>query len=589
MCLPGDRYESALGDIEEEFRTDVAPWRGRWSARLWYWRQCVSFASVYLRGDWPKGRAPAPGRKSGDGISVSIRHLLVPKPRENAMNHLQADIKYATRSLWNARGFSLVAVLTLAIGIGANAGMFSLVNAVILRPLPYQDPDRLVAVRTANPVRGVDSMDSSPPDYFDWRDQSDSFEELAAYWSPQLNLTGNGEPERLLGAVVTWTLFDVFAVRSQLGRLFTEDEDSPGGEPVALISDGLWRDLVAWIIPKDALSSCFSTLGITWMPHKFNAARRHKFDKAQYRVIHWAEYNESLRQRGDLTIWVSEEAQSVWSAPRRTSRGGQRRYSDLAIETCLTLRTAYRLGLRQTQGLMDSIGTLMGLDIRVPDFSTLSRRANGLSITQAVRQAGSVAVHLVVDSTGLKIFGEGEWLAQKHKIKGIRRRWRKLHLGLDLASGAIVCADLTDDDVGDSTALPGLLDQLDAPVTGFLADGAYDGASTRDLLRERYGETLDVVIPPPKNAVIRPQSARDPTVRDRHITQIRRNGRMAWQAATGYNRRSRIETQIGRWKSVIGPKLKSRGFSRQITEIQLGQKVLNTMTALGRPVFERIA
>ena len=141
------------------------------------------------------------------------------------------------------------------------------------------------------------------------------------------------------------------------------------------------------------------------MPHKFNAARRHKFDKAQYRVINWAEYNESVRQRGDLTIWVSDEAQSAWSAPRRTSRGGQRRYSDLAIETCLTLRTAYRLGLRQTQGLMGSIGTLMGLDIRVPDYSTLSRRANGLSIAQAVRQAGSVPVHLVVDSTGLQDLG----------------------------------------------------------------------------------------------------------------------------------------------------------------------------------------
>ncbi len=153
------------------------------------------------------------------------------------------------------------------------------------------------------------------------------------------------------------------------------------------------------------------------MAHKFNAARRHKFDKAQYRVINWAEYNESPRQRGDLTIWVSDEAQSVWRAPRRTSRGGQRRYSDLAIETCLTLRTAYRLGLRETQGLMGSIGTLMGLDIRVPDFSTLSRRANGLSIAQVMRQAGSVPVHLVVDSTGLKIFGEGEWLAQKHKIE----------------------------------------------------------------------------------------------------------------------------------------------------------------------------
>ena len=349
------------------------------------------------------------------------------------------------------------------------------------------------------------------------------------------------------------------------------------------------RDLVAWIIPKNILSLVFSTLGVVQMPHKFNAARRHKFDKVQYRVINWAEYNESLRQRGDLTIGVSEEAQSVWSAPRRTSRGGQRGYSDLAIETCLMLRTAYHLGLRQTQGLMGSIGTLMGLDIRVADYSTLSRRANGVSIAQVMRQAGSVPIHLVVDSTGLKIFGEGEWLAQKHNTKGIRRRWRKLHLGLDLASGAIVCAALTHDNVGDSTALPGLLDQLDAPVTGFLADGAYDGSSTRNLLRQRYEETLDVVIPPPKDAVIRPQSARDATVRDRHLGQIRSNGCMAWQTATGYNQRSRIETQMGRWKSVIGPKLKSRSFSRQITEVQLGRKVLNTMTALGRPVFERIS
>ena len=340
--------------------------------------------------------------------------------------------------------------------------------------------------------------------------------------------------------------------------------------------------VVAWIIPKDALSSCFSTLGITWMPHKFNAARRHKFDKAQYRVIHWAEYNESLRQRGDLTIWVSEEAQSVWSAPRRTSRGGQRRYSDLAIEACLTLRTAYRLGLRQTQGLMGSIGTLMGLDIRVPDYSTLSRRANGLSIAQAVRQAGSVPVHLVVDSTGLKIFGEGEWLAQKHKTKGIRRRWRKLHLGLDLASGAIVCANLTHDDVGDSTALPGLLDQLDAQVTGFLADGAYDGASTRDLLRERYGETLDVVIPPPKNAVTRPQSARDPTVR---IAILPRSAATAAWPGNGHRvQPAQPDRNTDRpLEERHRPKLKSRSFSRQITEIKVGQKVLNTMTPLGRP------
>ena len=178
------------------------------------------------------------------------------------------------------------------------------------------------------------------------------------------------------------------------------------------------------------------------MPHKFNAARRHKFDKARYRVANWPDYNESLRRRGDLMIWVNEDAQ-----------GGQRGYSDLAIELCLTLRTAYRLGLRQTQGLVGSIAKLMGLDIRVPDYSTLSRRANLLIIAPVMRQAGSVPLHLAVDSTGLKIVGEGERLSKKYKTKGIRRRWRKLHLGLDIAGGKVVCADLVHDDVGDTTAL----------------------------------------------------------------------------------------------------------------------------------------
>ena len=305
-------------------------------------------------------------------------------------------------------------------------------------------------------------------------------------------------------------------------------------------------------------------------------------------MTNWSAYNESLRQRGDLTIWMSEDALSLWRAPRRASRGGQRRYSDLAIELCLSLGTAYGLGLRQTQGLMGSIAKLMGLDIRVPDYSTLSRRADVLIIAPVMRQAGSVPLHLAVDSTGLKAFGEGEWLAQKYKTRETRR-WRKLHLGLDLASGRIVCADLTPDDIGDTTALHGLLDQFDAPVARFLADGAYDGAPTRDLLRQRHGEAVEVVVPPPKNAVISPQWAHDPSVRDRHIAEIRHHGRMAWQIATGYNQRSQIETQIGRWTGVIGTKLKARIFTRQITEIKLVQKVLNTMTELGRPAFERIS
>ena len=175
------------------------------------------------------------------------------------------------------------------------------------------------------------------------------------------------------------------------------------------------------------------------------------------------------------------------------------------------------------------------------------------------------------------------------KSKCKRKRWRKLHLGLDLVSGEIICSELTTDDVGDPTALPGLLGQIDGPVARFIADGAYDGSPTRDLLETRLGEIVEVIIPPPKTAVQSPQSALNPSARDRHIAEIETRGRMAWQKSTGYNQRSRIETQMGRWKTVIGLRLKARNFDNQKTEAKIGVRVLNRMTELGRPEFKRVA
>ncbi len=198
-------------------------------------------------------------------------------------------------------------------------------------------------------------------------------------------------------------------------------------------------------------------------------------------------------------------------------------------------------------------------------------------------------MQLVLDSTGLKIFGEGDWLEKKHKAKRKRRSWRKLHLGLDLVSGMIVCSDLTKDYVGDPTALPILLDQVAGPVSHFLADGAYDRDPTSDLLAARFGSTIEVTIPPPRNAIQSLNAARDPTARDCHIAEIAARGRMAWQKSTGYNQRSRGETLMGRWKTVIGPKLKARNFENQKTEAKIGVRVLNRMTGLGRPSFERTA
>lgn len=306
-------------------------------------------------------------------------------------------------------------------------------------------------------------------------------------------------------------------------------------------------------------------------------------------MTNWAEYNEGLRRRGDLMVWISEDALALWSAPRRTTRGGQRRYSDLAIELCLMLAAVFKQPLRQTQGLMCSLARLLMVEIAVPDFSTLSRRSIGLILQTRPSADNQAAIRLIVDSTGLKIFGEGEWLEKKHKTKTKRKSWRKLHLGLDLISGEIVCSDLTPDDVGDPTALPDLLDQIDRPVNLFLADGAYDGSATRDLLVKRFGATLEVAIPPPRNATFSSNMARDPSLRDHHIAHIKTNGRIAWQKTSGYNQRSRGETLMGRWKAVIGPKLKARSFANQKTEACIGVRVLNQMTGLGRPSFERTA
>jgi hypothetical protein len=306
-------------------------------------------------------------------------------------------------------------------------------------------------------------------------------------------------------------------------------------------------------------------------------------------VTNWAEYIEGLRRRGDLTVWICDDALDLWTAPRGTTPGGQPHYFDLAIELCLTLGKVFKQPLRQTQGLMRGIAEVLGVEIAVPDFSTLSRRGNGVILQTGPRADKQAAIHLVVDSTGLKIFGEGDWLEEKHKTKAKRKSWRKLHLGLDLVSGQIVCSDLTADDIGDPTALPSLLDQTDGPVDLFLADGAYDGEPTVAALTERLGSAIKATIPPAKNAALSPGALRNPSIRDRHIGEIEADGRMAWQKSSRYNQRSRIETQIGRWKAVIGHKLKARSFENQNTEAKIGVRILNRMTELGRPKFERTA
>src|SRR5215204_4502709 len=235
------------------------------------------------------------------------------------------------------------------------------------------------------------------------------------------------------------------------------------------------------------------------MPFKTNAARRHRIPKQRHRVTNWAEYDASLRQRGSLTVWFSTEAIAAWQAEPRTTRGGQAHYSALAIRTALTLRAVFRLALRQTEGLIGSILQLLGLDLAVPDHSTLSRRAATLEGPRPCSRTGG-PVHLLVDSTGLRLCGPGEWLIEKHGTRK-RRSWHKLHIGVDAETGQILASELTTSDVDDGSQVGPLLDQITAPLASFIGDGAYDQAGIYDTIAKHYPEA-DVIVPPRSTAVL---------------------------------------------------------------------------------------
>jgi hypothetical protein len=322
------------------------------------------------------------------------------------------------------------------------------------------------------------------------------------------------------------------------------------------------------------------------VPFKANATRRHRIPKQRYRVTNWAEYDASLRRRGSLTVWFSAEAIAAWRAEPRTTRGGQAHYSALAIRTALTLRAVFRLALRQTEGLIGSILHLLGLDLTVPDHSTLSRRAEALEVPGPCPRSGG-PVHLLVDSTGLRLCGLGEWLSEKHGTRR-RRSWRKLHIGVDAHTGQILASELTTSDVDDGSQVEPLLDQIPGPLASFIGDGAYDQAGVYGTVTQRHPEA-DVIVPPRSTAVPSDMAESTPTQRDRHLQSIAEHGRVGWQKRSGYTRRALVETSVSRFKRVIGDALRSRIDRRRATEIAIAVSALNRMLELGRPKAIRIA
>jgi hypothetical protein len=310
--------------------------------------------------------------------------------------------------------------------------------------------------------------------------------------------------------------------------------------------------------------------------------------KATYRVRNWTAYNQSLVQRGSLTLWMSEDVLENWNpepdGPRQ--RGGQVQYSEQAITCLLTLRAVFKLPYRQTEGLGQSLLDLLGVDLRMPDYTTLCKRSADLAVILPTSRPDE-AKHIVVDSTGLKIYGEGEWKVRQHGYSK-HRTWRKLHLSVDEQSQEIQAVILTEAGVDDAEAGCQLLDETPGPIQQVSGDGSYDKRKFYDACVERAVDCI--AVPPQHNAHIwqHGNSSKPPLPRDQNLRRIRRVGRQRWKEEVGYHRRSLAETAMFRFKVIFGNTLSARTVPRQITEARVKCAALNRMTHLGMPDSSRV-
>lgn len=304
---------------------------------------------------------------------------------------------------------------------------------------------------------------------------------------------------------------------------------------------------------------------------------------AQYRTTNWPAYNASLKERGSLKIWFDPDM--AWFAVHDGRAGRPLRFSDTAIEFCLTLKVLFRLPLRQVTGLVESVLRMVGLDWPVPDYTTLCRRQRSVSVKLGGR-ACTGSLHLLVDSTGIKMMGEGEWKRRKHGASR-RRQWRKVHLGIDAQTLDIRAIEVTTNAVGDAQTLPALLAQIpdDEAILTVSGDGAYDTRGCHKAIAER---SADPVIPVRRNG--KPWTKDGPGVEARNETlrATKRFGRAIWKKWSGYHRRSLVETKMHCFK-LLGERVAARTFDRQVTELKLRAKILNQFSKTGAPKTVRMA
>jgi hypothetical protein len=301
------------------------------------------------------------------------------------------------------------------------------------------------------------------------------------------------------------------------------------------------------------------------------------------KIINWKEYNDALVQRGNFTLWIADDVIEHWLHENDECKVGRPfTYSDLAVESLLTIREFFRITYRATEGFGYSLATLMNVDIAIPDFTSLAKRAAKLGIDiDVTKDHGKIDV--VVDSTGLKVYGEGEWKVKPHGWAK-HRTWRKLPLMIDPVTHQIVAELLTGNDVHDSQVVKTLLNDFTGTpgnnIGRFYGDGAYDPWEVRDELEKR---NIEQVIPPREDAVLQNRKDGRRKERDAAIRTIEKIGRKKWKGRVGYHRRSLSETGMYRMKTIFGGNLKNRKLENQKTEVRLRCKLLNKLSTFGMP------
>jgi hypothetical protein len=309
--------------------------------------------------------------------------------------------------------------------------------------------------------------------------------------------------------------------------------------------------------------------------------------KRRYHIRNWVSYDRALVNRGSLTVWISDEALEGWVYTGEAQRGAQPDYSDRAIETMLTIKEVFSLTNRATEGLVRSLFQLMRINLSVPDHTTLSRRGRTVQIQLPKRAKGSL--HLVLDSSGLKVYGEGEWKVRQHGWSK-HRTWRKFHLAVETATGEVQAAMLSEAGVTDAQMVEPLLTQLDQPVARVTADGIYDQRQVYQALK-RQAPRASILIPPRQNARIwqHGNTPAQPLPRDETLRYIRAHGRAAWKKHSGYHQRSLAETAVFRFKTIFSDRLSARRLETQASQLGARCRALNLMTHLGMPDSYKVA